>query len=114
MVLHEMFAKLSSIISCAKAHDSTVSDEPFGSVNVILVGNFHQFLPIAATLSAPLYWPCNPEKDTDKDMLGRKLYEQFEEVVQLNASTSDGRAMVRPVTAHPTWGLHRRATIYAS
>ena len=83
MVSREMFAKLSSIVSRAKAHDGTISDEPFGGVNVILVGDFHQFPPVAAKPSAPLYWPCNPEKDTDKDMLGRKLYEQFEEVVRL-------------------------------
>ena len=30
MVSHDMFAKLSSIISCAKAFDSIASDEPFG------------------------------------------------------------------------------------
>lgn len=83
MVSHEMFMKLSSIISRAKAHNGTVCDEPFRGLNVILVGDFHQFPPVAAKPSASLYWPCNPEKDTDKDMMGRRLYEQLDVVVQL-------------------------------
>jgi len=52
-------------------------------VNVILVDNFHQFPPVAAKPFVPLYWPYNPEKDVDKDMVGRRLYEQFEVVVRL-------------------------------
>ena len=82
MVSREMFAKLSSIVSRAKAGDTT-TDEPFRGLNVILVGDFHQFPPVATKPSAALYWPCNLDKDTDKDMLGRKLYEQFDVVVQL-------------------------------
>jgi len=34
-------------------------------------------------LSAALYWPCNLEKNSDDDILGRKLYKQFDVVVQL-------------------------------
>ena len=83
MVSREMFMKLSSIISWAKAGKASATDKPFGGLNVILVGDFHQFPPIATKPSAALYWPCNPDKDTDKDMLGRKLYEQFDMVVHL-------------------------------
>ena len=83
MVSHKMFTKLSSIISRVKAHNGTVCDEPFRGLNVILVGDFHQFPPVAAKPSASLYWPCNPEKDTDEDMMGQQLYKQFNVVVQL-------------------------------
>jgi len=78
-----MFAKLSNVISRAKAHEESASDKPFGGVNVILVGDFHQFPPVAAKASAPLYCPCNAEKDSDYDVLGRKIYEQFDQVVRL-------------------------------
>jgi len=83
MVSREMFAKLSSIISRAKTSETCASDEPFGGVNVILVGDFHQFPPVATKPSAALYWCCNPMKDKDKELLGRKLYEQFEVVIRL-------------------------------
>ena len=83
MVSCDMFAKLSSIISCTKAFDSIASDEPFGGLNIILVGNFHQFPLVAAKPTTPLYCPCNAEKDTDRDIVGRKLYEQFDVVVRL-------------------------------
>jgi len=84
MVSCEMFAKLSSIISRVKTViNGSSTNEPFGGLNVILVGNFHQFPPVAAKPTAPLYYPSNPEKDTDNEMVGRKLYEQFEVVVRL-------------------------------
>jgi len=83
MVSRKMFAKLSRIISRAKEHQGKTTDEPFGGLNVIVVGDFHQFPPVAAKPTAPLYCPCDAEKDSDIDMLGRKLYEQFDQVVRL-------------------------------
>jgi len=83
MVSREFFAKLSNIIACAKAGRGMVSDEPFGGLNVILVGDFHQFPPVVTKTSAPLYWPCKPDKDNEMEILGRKLYEQFDTVVRL-------------------------------
>ena len=84
MVSHEMFAKLSGIISRVKTpNDRTSTNKPFSGLNVILVGDFHQFPPVAAKPSAPLYCPCNPEKDMDNKMVGRKLYEQFDVIVRL-------------------------------
>jgi len=94
MVSGEMFAKLSSIISCAKAGEVLASEEPFGGLNVILVGNFHQFPTMATKPSAPLYCPCNPEKDMHNDLLGRKLYKQFNTIVCL-------KTQVR--VTHPEW-----------
>ena len=83
MVSREMFAKLSNIIGRARAGQVFSSEEPFGGLNVILVGDFHQFPPVASGTSSPLYVPCNPSKDSALDMLGRKLYEQFDVVVRL-------------------------------
>ena len=83
MVSWEIFAKLSNIIGRARAGQVFSSEEPFGGLNVILVGDFHQFPPVASGLSAPLYVLCNPTKDSALDMLGRKLYEQFDVVVRL-------------------------------
>jgi len=89
-----MFAKLSSIISCAKAGEVLASEEPFGGLNVILVGNFYQFPTMATKPSAALYCPCNPEKDTHNNLLGRKLYKQFNTIVCL-------KTQVR--VTHPEW-----------
>ena len=83
MVSREMFAKLSNIIGRARAGQVFSSEQPFGGLNVILVGDFHQFPPVASRTSTPLYVPCNPLKDSALDMLGRKLYEQFDVVVRL-------------------------------
>jgi len=83
MVSREFFAKLSNIIAQAKAGRGIVTNEPFGGLNVILVGDFHQFPPVACKASAPLYWPCNHDKDNEMEILGCKLYEQFDTVVRL-------------------------------
>ena len=74
------FAKLSRIISTAMESEE---DKIFGGLNVILVGDFHQFPPVVARLSAPLYWPADSRNDSEDDILGRKIFEQFTTVVQL-------------------------------
>jgi len=84
MVSQDLFAKLSRIISQArKSNELSNTDQPFGGMNVILVGDFHQFPPVVTKKSAPLYWPCNSLKDTTNEILGRQIYEQFDVVVQL-------------------------------
>ncbi|KAG2343167.1 hypothetical protein BDR05DRAFT_836661, partial [Suillus weaverae] len=45
--------------------------------------DFHQFTPVTRGKSAALYYPCNPSKDSAKEMLGQKIYEQFITVVCL-------------------------------
>lgn len=49
----------------------TKDDEVFGGLNVILVGDFHQFPPVVAHRSVALYWPANLRQDTEEDILGR-------------------------------------------
>ncbi|KAF8424994.1 hypothetical protein L210DRAFT_796205, partial [Boletus edulis BED1] len=55
----------------------------FGGVNVILVGDFHQFPPVVSKKSSPLYYPNNPSLDTAEEMMGRSIYEKFTVVVRL-------------------------------
>ena len=81
MLSQTFFAKLSQIISRAM---ETKDNEIFRGLNVILVGDFHQFPPVVARRSSPLYWPVNSRQDTEDDILGRKIFEQFSTVVKLN------------------------------
>ena len=80
MLSRKFFATLSRIISTAMEKGN---DNIFGGLNVILVGDFHQFPPVVASQSAPLYWPANAGRDSEDDILGRKIFEQFLTVVQL-------------------------------
>lgn len=84
MIAREFFFKISTIfgmISDALAKRvGRRENAPFGGINTIIVGDHHQFPPIAGT---PLYWPCNSARDSDGEILGRKLYEQFTTVVIL-------------------------------
>ncbi len=52
---------------------------PFGGLNVILLGDFHQFPPVASS-TKELY---NLSPQTGSCQLGRNLFEQFETVIKL-------------------------------
>jgi hypothetical protein len=80
MLSRSFFAKLCRIISIAMEREH---DKIFGGLNVILSGDFHQFPPVVARRSAPLYWPADTRHDSEDDILGRKILEQFSTVVQL-------------------------------
>jgi len=83
-VSHTFFARLSAYIAKGKALASkSDTNKPFGGVNAILSGNFHQFPPVASSRNAPLFWPCDSSKDNAEELLGRKLYEEFSIVVHL-------------------------------
>ena len=56
--------------------DATI---PFGALNVILLGDFHQFPP-AGNLKAVLYYA---HSKTEWEQIGRHLYQQFNVVVNL-------------------------------
>ena len=81
MLSRPFLAKLSQIISTVMEKGD---DEMFGGLNVVMVGDFHQFPPVVSRQSVPLYWPADPRQDMEDEILGRKIYEQFTIVVQLN------------------------------
>jgi hypothetical protein len=74
----EFFCKIISIAM------ESEDDRVFGGLNVILVGDFHQLPPVVGCQTAPLYWPVDQRRDTEDDILGQKIYEQFTMVIQLN------------------------------
>ncbi|KAG8882692.1 translation initiation factor eIF3 subunit [Tulasnella sp. 332] len=53
-------------------------DEPFGGLNVILVGDFYQY-PSSISGSTPL-WTIDRPEDTAPDIRGRTIYQMFETV----------------------------------
>lgn len=84
MISHKFFAKLSTFIGKGKSLAGEKGDnKPFGRVNVIIIGDFHQFPPVARKKSAASYYPCDPSKDSAEELLGQKIYEQFTTVVHL-------------------------------
>ena len=108
MLSRTFFAKLSQIISRAM---ESKEDEVFGGLNVILVGDFHQFPPVVARRSAPLYWPVNNRQDTEEDILGRKIFEQFITVVKLNKQIRVQDTIWQNVLQHIRYGNCRREHI---
>ena len=80
MLSRSFFAKLCRIISTAMERNEDII---FGGLNVVIVGDFHQFPPVVARKSAPLYCLADPLYDSEDDVLGREIYEQFTTVVQL-------------------------------
>ena len=83
MLSKTLLSKLSKIIARAKSSEPATNDLPFGGINVILAGDFHQFPPVVTKNNAPLYYPSNVEKDNLEDLHGRDIYEQFNTVVCL-------------------------------
>jgi len=53
-----------------KAAGAEDGDSPFGGINMILVGDFHQFGPVGACL---LYWRPDNDKVNSEDLLGQAL-----------------------------------------
>ncbi|KAF8120369.1 hypothetical protein EV363DRAFT_1190788, partial [Boletus edulis] len=81
MLSRKFLARISASISTGKSLAGVSgSDQAFGGINVILVGDFHQFPPV---VGRPLYWSIDPTKDDGEDLLSRSLYEQFQTVVRL-------------------------------
>jgi hypothetical protein len=64
MLSRQFLAKLSKIITTVfSSNKNGDSNMPFGGLNVILVGDFHQFPPVVSKRGAPLYYPNNPHFD---------------------------------------------------
>jgi hypothetical protein len=84
MLSRPFLAKLSSIITTAlQAADRGDQNLPFGGLNMILVGDFHQFPPVVCGHAAPLYYPNNGRLDNSDALIGREIYLQFLTVVRL-------------------------------
>jgi hypothetical protein len=95
------FARFSRIISTAM---EVMNEQIFGGLNVILVGHFHQFPPVVARRSAPLYWPADSRHDSEEDILGRKIFEQFSTVVRLNKQVRVRDEIWHDVLQHVRYG----------
>jgi hypothetical protein len=108
MLSRNFFAKLSQIISVAMETDS---DTIFGGLNVILVFDFHQFPPVVARRSAPLYYPADILRDSEDDVLGRKIFEQFTIVVQLKKQIRVQDKVWHDVLQHVRYGNCRQEHI---
>jgi ATP-dependent exoDNAse (exonuclease V) alpha subunit len=108
MLSRSFFAKLSSVISKATEVEN---DKVFGGLNVVLVGDFHQFPPVVARRSAPLYFPADVMHDSEDDVLGRKIYEQFTTVVQLKQQIRIQDPIWQDVLQHVRYGNCRQEHI---
>ena len=88
MVPREFLAQISRIISKARAHlEDHSSNAPFGGLNVIILGDMHQFPPVQGGASHALFTAIRNEDLGDKNkedfVAGRQIYEQFDTVVKL-------------------------------
>lgn len=88
-------------------------DKVFGGLNVILVRDFHQFPPVVARQSAPLYWPVDSRHDSEDNILRRKTYEQFLTVVQLNEQIRVHDSAWHEILQHIFYGNCRQEHINA-
>ncbi|KAJ3511695.1 hypothetical protein NLJ89_g3948 [Agrocybe chaxingu] len=83
MLAKSFLALLSRNISIAKQGRTRNGSSSFGSINVILVGDPHQFPPVACASREALYFRPDPANDSIDCQLGRKIYEEFTTVVTL-------------------------------
>lgn len=77
-------ALLSRNIGVGKEGSELVQhDQSFGSVNVILFRDLHQFPPVTQPLSESLCQPMNLASDSFNHQMGRAIYKEFKTVVIL-------------------------------
>ncbi|EAU80832.2 hypothetical protein CC1G_04942 [Coprinopsis cinerea okayama7 len=82
MMTKKMLWNLNQVVrSTQLAAEVGDPSKPFGGMNVILFGDFHQFPPVGNPTGA-LY--CErPDEDVNSALLGRELFKQFHRVVIL-------------------------------
>jgi len=72
----------SKIIVKTKGEEGTgTADEPFAGMNVICIGDFHQF-PAVRNMKGALYLDA-PTTDSSEALLGREIFKQFDTVIIL-------------------------------
>ena len=64
-------------------NDAANNDHSFGGLNVILCGDLHQFPPVVRKRTEALFYPADIVADSKACQLGRKIYEEFQDVVIL-------------------------------
>lgn len=82
MISKKFFAALSRNITMGKPL-GVETGSPFGGLNVIICGDFHQFPPVAQKKTSPLYYRVDLSTNSAEELAGRRLYEQFSHVVLL-------------------------------
>ncbi|CAE6416282.1 unnamed protein product [Rhizoctonia solani] len=83
MVSRPFLGRISNALGQAKQQSNgSFESLPFGGINVILTGDFHQFPPVACSPSAALYCPTS-SKDTVEAAIGGQTYQAFRVVVVL-------------------------------
>ncbi len=96
MVACHILARVSGVLTSAKLSAGMEDrDLPFGGVNVILVGDFHQFPPVGGKL---LYWQLDQKKASVS------LYEQFTTVVHLKQQVHVTDSIWQDVLTHVQHG----------
>ena len=80
MLAKDFFALLSRNASIGKRD---LSNSSFGGINVIILGDFHQFPPVARSIRDALYYPSKVETDSLQSQIGCSIYEEFKMVVTL-------------------------------
>ena len=84
MLTTDLITLTSQIIGFVKTGVGTAdSTVPFGSMNVLLLGDFHQF-PLVANPSSALYSaPGRSQKETTTRVVSQNIYHQFQTMVTL-------------------------------
>src|SRR5260370_36518921 len=83
MVSHTMLLKTSTILGMIMSEVKGIwEDKPFGGMNMIMSGDFHQFPPVRGGWRATLYWPSTAI-DCSEEAVGSTLYARFKMVVIL-------------------------------
>lgn len=75
----ELLSRIGSVVRASLGVDGHNTGVAFGNLNVVLLGDFHQFPPVR-TSKKELYCDC-PDDDFPK--WGRALYKQFDTVIKL-------------------------------
>ena len=78
MISKNFFALLARNVGIGRGD---AEDRSFGGVSVIMLGDFHQFPPVARPLRDVLYYPLDFSCDTLTSQIGRVIYEEFTTVV---------------------------------